>query len=69
MSLILLGSSAWYKQELPSADKTISFPSRVPLMMALPVFRVFRFGAIPVTIDTFGLPSSLHGTFRAMWLF
>jgi DNA repair exonuclease SbcCD ATPase subunit len=38
------------------------------LLIAFPISRVFRLGAIPVTIVTFDVPSSLHGTFNAIWL-
>jgi hypothetical protein len=45
ISVIPLGNSAWYKHDLPSADKSKVLSSRVPLLIAFPIFKVFSFGA------------------------
>jgi len=57
-----LGNSAWYRHDVPSADKSKFFSSKVPLLMAFPTSNVFSLGTIPVTMVTFGLPSSLQQT-------
>lgn len=59
-SVIPFGNSAWYKHDLPSADKSRFLSSRVPLLIAFPIFKVFSFGATPVTMVIFGLASLLH---------
>lgn len=57
ISVIPFGNSAWYKHDLPSADKSRSFSSNVPLLIGFPIFKVFSLGAILVTMVIFGLPS------------
>jgi hypothetical protein len=49
---------------LYSADKPKHFTPRVPFLIGFLIFKVFRLGAVHVTIVAFGLQSSLHGAFR-----
>ena len=41
ISVMPFGNSAWYKHDLPSADKSRYFLPRVPLPIEFPIFKVF----------------------------